>query len=394
MSNRGFSDQHFSYQQLSFSDFTAQFQGSMPKARLFELSLPWLEATQAFMLELTDKVVVHCLFDYEQTLLMAWPLVHQQNSKQIKSLSSFYSAITEPIYCAQSDVKQREYYCTELLSFIDRAFIEKTCLDKILTKKESQWQSMQLGSFDQNSAIAKAIVSYFPAHKVFSQTDNVYQAKLTDFEVYYQQRPSQLRNTIKRRSKKLARDHQYEITIITKRADFALAFEQYKTIYQQSWKGEEYSFSFIEQVCLAALRENKLRLGLLYIDGEAAAAQIWFVQDCLSESNQFEGNQFEGNQAEKHVSIFKLAYKPKYQQYSTGSLLSMALSEHVISQDKATSIEFGMGSEPYKSDWLADKRQRVSYQVFNQDSFYGKLAAIRHIHLAQIRSKMTNLLAK
>ncbi len=367
------------YQALSFTDFTDQYQTNMPEPRLFELSLPWLEATQQFMLESEDNLLVHCLYNNQQKLLIAWPLVHQQNSKQIKSLSSFYSAITEPIYFTHNSADENKHYLRQLFDFIEQYF----------SGKENNWRSMQLGPFDQNSVVSKVIVEYFPFHKVFSQTDNIYQTALSDFEKYYQQRPSKLRNTIKRRGKKLAKAHQYETCIISELSDFPLAFDHYKTIYQQSWKGEEHSFAFIEHVCLAALRENKLRLGLLYIDGEAVAAQIWFVQ-----TSELLAGQSEGNVAEKNVSIFKLAYKPNYQEYSVGSLLSMALSEHVIRQDNATSIEFGMGGEPYKSDWLESKKQRVAYQIFNHQCFYGKLAAIRHVFLAKIRSKITRLLFK
>ena len=84
------------------------------------------------------------------------------------------------------------------------------------------------------------------------------------------------------------------------------------------------------------------------------------------------------------ASIFKLAYSPKYQQYSVGSILSLVLSEYVISKDQATSIEFGMGSEPYKKDWLIDKRIRRSYQIFNPESIYGKLAIIRYIAIPRL----------
>ena len=358
------------YQQLSFADFIRHYQTSKPKARLFELSLSWLEATSKFMLESSDSLIVHCLFNEKQALIIAWPLVYEQKNSRIKSLSSFYSAIAEPIYFIQKNNKDNEQNLMRLLVFIEQSFIES----------KISWQSMQLGSFEQDSMITAAIAGHFPAHKVFAQTGNIYQASLNDFEQYYQQRPSQLRNTIKRRSKKLAKEHQYEISIITNLADFTIAFSDYKKIYQQSWKGEEYSFAFIEDVCLAALNENKLRLGLLYINGEAAAAQIWFVQDCLSVTGKLE----------KNVSIFKLAYNPQYQKYSVGSILSMALSEHVIKNDQATSIEFGMGSEPYKSDWLANKRKRVSYQVFNQRCFYGKLSTIRHILLPNLLDKITS----
>jgi len=49
---------------------------------------------------------------------------------------------------------------------------------------------------------------------------------------------------------------------------------------------------------LAALAENKLRLGLLFVDEEPAAAQLWFLQ--VTESHN--------EHPQKTASIFKLAY--------------------------------------------------------------------------------------
>ena len=63
----------------------------------------------------------------------------------------------------------------------------------------------------------------------------------------------------------------------------------------------------------------------------------------------------------------------------------MAITEHVIENDQVTTIEFGMGSEPYKKDWLAKRRQRVSYQIFNDNCIAGKLSALRHIYLPKIK---------
>ena len=92
----------FSYRVLSFAEFTHRYKSSMPKARLFELTMPWLTATEAFMLPENSEVLVHCLYQVsegqEPILIIAWPLVHNQADKKITSLSSFYSAVAEPIF--------------------------------------------------------------------------------------------------------------------------------------------------------------------------------------------------------------------------------------------------------------------------------------------------------
>ncbi|KGJ92725.1 GNAT family N-acetyltransferase [Colwellia psychrerythraea] len=366
-------DVNSSYSTLSFSEFVEQYKTDyerLPKARLFELTLPWLVATAEFMLPENSQIIVHCLYHISDgkkpKLTIAWPLVHRLNSKnkvsqpEITSLTSFYSSVAEPIFF----ISPCKVAMRQLLIHID---------------KQYQWHSMQLGDFDEG-LVEQALLEYFPYQRLFSITDNVYQRDISDYSSYYQQRPSQLRNTIRRREKKLAKAHQYRTEIITNVEAFDSAFLAYKTIYQQSWKGEEYSFNFIKKVCLSAIAENKLRFGLLFVDDEPAAAQLWFLQ--MADDDSAEQNNSELFQTT--ASIFKLAYSPKYQQYSVGSILSLALSEYVISKDKAANIEFGMGSEAYKKDWLIDKRTRQSYQIFNPASIYGKLAIIRYIAIPRL----------
>lgn len=353
----------FSYCEFSLAEFIDQYESCMPKAKLFELTLPWLVATEDFMLPANSQVIVHCLFQenkqQELVILLAWPLVHNTSEKpNISSLTSFYSSVAEPIFFIESS----KQYLQHLLSYISQSH---------------PWQSMHLGSFTEGD-ISEAVTLHFPYHCLFSQTENIYQQEICDYGTYYQQRPSQLRNTIKRREKKLGKAHHYKIEIVTSIDDFSSAFLAYKAIYQQSWKGDEYSFDFIEQVCLAALDENKLRLGILFVDNKPAAAQLWFLQ-VTDDSDALHNGKLQ-----TAASIFKLAYTPEYQKYSVGSILSLALSEHVIREDNVSTIEFGMGSEPYKKDWLTDTRTRQSYWIFNPNSIYGKLAIIRYLVLPRL----------
>jgi len=366
----------FSYREFSLTEFINQYENSMPKAELFEQTLPWLTATQEFMLRANEQVIVHCLFQenkaQESALILAWPLVHNTSPKpNISSLASFYSSVAEPIFFIEPSKQSLQ----SLLTFIT---------------KSHPWQTMHLGPFTENRKVDRGITKvnitevltqYFPYQQTFSKTDNFYQQGILDYASYYQQRPSQLKNTIRRRAKKLVKSYQYRTEVITKLSSFQQAFTAYKDIYQQSWKADEFSFEFIEKVCLTALAENKLRLGLLYVNDEPAAAQLWFLQAAI-DSDKVE-----------HItaSIFKLAYTPKYQGFSVGSILSLALSEHVIDQDNVSCIEFGMGSESYKKDWLNESKIRKSYQIFNPDGIDGKLQVLRKLLLPLLAKRIINV---
>lgn len=360
----------YNYQKMDFDDFVNSEQATWCNADLFELSLPWLQATKTHMLAEQAQVVVHCLFQKttivkdehcderpENPLLIAWPLVHENHT--ICSLTSFYSAVAEPLIAEPLFTEQSN---ESALKYLLECIVQKNL-----------WHTLSLGPLSAQNVVF-SLLNEAPIRgcyqKVFNRTDNFYQNDLESFEQYAQQLPSQLKNTIKRRRNKLIKQHQLDIEIVSERAQFSSAFDAYKAIYQLSWKSDEFSFAFIEQVCLFAMNENKLRLGLLRVDNKPAAAQIWFLEE---------------NGNKKSASIFKLAYSPDYAEFSVGSILSLALSEHVIDIDKVNSIEFGMGSEAYKADWLSQQRKRNTYQLFNKKTFKGNLAAFMHVFLPKVK---------
>jgi CelD/BcsL family acetyltransferase involved in cellulose biosynthesis len=84
---------------------------------------------------------------------------------------------------------------------------------------------------------------------------------------------------------------------------------------------------------------ERLRLGLAYRDGEAIAAQCWTV--------------------EKGVAyIHKLAHLEEYRALSAGTTLTAALFAHVIDHDLVHLVDFGTGTQAYKSDWMEQTRPR------------------------------------
>jgi len=367
----------FKYEKLPLNIFLKDHHESIANSLLFEFTPVWLQANAQHMLTRNDQVWVHCLFDAkhknQKKLLIAWPLVHKVSGKQqvISSLSSFYSAVTMP-FLSESDasrkcMKEEQMNYTHSDSVIsNHLLIEYFSTLLTYVKKDNTWQQMLLGSFELNSVFVEQIYKQFSFVKTYACADNWYCENIETFQNYYSQRPSQLKNTIKRKKKKLAADHHYHSKIIIEPAEFKHFFSDYQRIYRLSWKGDEYSFEFIKHVCLQAAAQNKLRMGILFVDDQAVAMQLWFLQN-------------------NTASIFKLAYDPDYKAYSVGSILSMALSEHVIEYDKVTCIEFGMGSEPYKKDWMDQKQERVTLQVFNERTFMGLLGAAKHIILSKLK---------
>lgn len=348
---------NMTYQSFDFDKFEL-FYKFKNKYSLFELSIDWLQATVKHTGKRSSLISVHCLL-HDDKIIVAWPLVRQKTGHVInlQSLTSFYSSVSEPFF----DLPNYHQRHLEIL-------FREVCA-------HNPWDKLTLGplEFINYSALEKG--KYNKYSKIYSETDNWYEDDIQSFQQYYDERPSRLKNTIKRREKQLIKKHKHHIKIVTCKKEFDLFFPCYKAIYEKSWKGEEYSYDFIELVCLQAINENRLRFGLIIVDNVAVAAQIWFLQRGTA-------------------SIFKLAYDPLYQKFSVGSILSMALSQHVIDVDKIHTIEFGMGNEPYKKDWMSKCNKRITLQIFNHKTMIGNFLAFRYIALSKIKGWMLAKIAK
>ena len=84
-----------------------------------------------------------------------------------------------------------------------------------------------------------------------------------------------------------------------------------------------------------------MRMGLASKDGEPVAAQFWTVDD---------GTAY----------IHKLAHRESAKSLSSGTTLTATLLNHVIDADRVSLVDFGTGDDPYKRDWMEEKRRRWS----------------------------------
>lgn len=158
------------------------------------------------------------------------------------------------------------------------------------------------------------------------------------FSEYFAARPSALRNTIMRKRRKLEKETQAHVRLYTTDS-LEQALRDYSAVYKASWKDGERFRAFVPALVHTAADAGWLRLGILYIDGQPAAGQIWFV-------------------VRGKASIFRLAYDEHWQRYSPGSILTSYLMERAIDHDRVTSIDFLTGNERYKQDWMSSRKER------------------------------------
>lgn len=163
---------------------------------------------------------------------------------------------------------------------------------------------------------------------------------------YLAERPSRLRNTIARAGKKLHNSGVFSLDIVEGGDALQSAIADFVVVYQRSWKTPEPFPNFIPALCELAARLGWLRLGVARYEGQAIAAQLWLV-------------------ASGKAHIFKLAYDEDYAKFSAGTVLTAAMMRHVIDMDGVAEIDYLMGDDAYKQDWMSHRRERRGLIAFN-----------------------------
>jgi hypothetical protein len=177
---------------------------------------------------------------------------------------------------------------------------------------------------------------------------------------YWAQRPSVLRNSVERGRRRLSKSGAWRIDIHTKQTStLEAAIDAYERVYNQSWKVPEPHPNFIPGLIRMAAGQGWLRLGVLWLEHEPIAAQLWLV-------------------AGGKANIFKLAYVQGHEKLSAGSVLTAALMQQVMDVDGVAEVDYLSGDDPYKADWMASRRERIGLVAFDIRRARGLIAAIRH----------------
>ena len=165
--------------------------------------------------------------------------------------------------------------------------------------------------------------------------------------------------------KKLDRPDGPHFELVTGGAELDRAIGIYEQLYVESWKEAEPYPRFVPGLARAAAREGALRFGLLYVDGQPAAAQIWIV-------------------SAKRATIFKVVHSESYKRLSPGSVLTTRMLEHVIDVDRVHEVDFGRGDDAYKRMWLPRRREFWAILAYDPLTIGGALGALRDVVLVPI----------
>lgn len=239
---------------------------------------------------------------------------------------------------------------------------------------------VRLDSMDPDSAEFAALETALAAtgyrtHRAFSFVNWYEPCRDVSYEAYVASLSGKMRNLIGRRTRKLEREADIRWTLTDGTDDkdgLDQAMAAYWKIYDGSWKISESYPDFIDGFVAACIEAGTLRLGILYVDDEPAAAQIWTVTN-------------------GEATIYKLAYDEKFKNLSVGSVLTAKIMQHVLDIDKPHTVDFGYGNDPYKKDWTRQRRDRMGLIGFRTSRPLGAFAAAKSLarrHAAALRDRL------
>lgn len=183
------------------------------------------------------------------------------------------------------------------------------------------------------------------------------------FAEYYQERPSRLRNTAQRRAKKFLADGRGRLELIhgaEGEARLPELIQAWEKIYSSSWKVPEPYPDFMPNLLRLCAERGWLRFGLAYYDDQPIAAQLWIV-------------------SHGRAAIYKLAYDEQFAAFSAGTLLTIELMRHVMDIDGVAEVDYLIGDDAYKRDWMSHRRERWGIVAYNPWTLSGWLGIVRQL---------------
>ena len=302
------------------------------------------------------KLLAAQILGKEESGLFYWM---NEGDRMMAMLPMLHDAIKHRLLPDLQGLRNLENYYTPLFQPLGSSDSNFEFISEII-HEHAHCDYLQFSPLDVDSDFYYGLVSFLDKNGYWVESNpcfaNWYQPILgRSFNDYWQDRPSHLKQTLKRREKRLLRAGEVHFALAQSSSDDWSRLQQdYLQIYQASWKEPEPYPHFIPKLVEIAANRGCLRLGVLYLDSQPTAAQLWFSEEGVA-------------------SIFKLAYDPKYKEYSPGTILSARMMAHVIDIDKVTEVDFLSGDDSYKRDWMSHRRERHTLTAYNRSSWRGNV---------------------
>jgi CelD/BcsL family acetyltransferase involved in cellulose biosynthesis len=122
----------------------------------------------------------------------------------------------------------------------------------------------------------------------------------------------------------------------------------YYQVYEKSWKAPEPDPMFHRQLAKLGAEKGWLRLGFLFFNDSPIASQLWLT-------------------SKKIAYIVKLVYDVDFKKFIPGIILTSEMMKYAIDVDGVEYVDYLIGDESYKKDWMPLRRQRSGIHILNNN---------------------------
>ncbi len=335
----------------------------------FFLSLPWFRNLEATVLGAHEVVKIVGVESQEPVSAACGALVLKINKRStrfpsqitVDSLTNYYSSYFAPVLAHDG----------ENLDAIVRMLVEE------VNSHRPRWDVLNIRPVDLSLPGLRLLHHNLVESGLKTQTyfcfGNWYlNVGGRSYAEYFRDLPSIIRKNVPYYARRLEKTARVRAQIYTSFEGLEAAIHDYETIYKSSWRDAEGYPNFIRGLVRIAAEQGWLRLGVLYIDDEPAAAQLWIVNGRVA-------------------SIYKICYTEKFAKFSVGSILTAHMLEHVLDVDKVAEVDYLTGDDDYKANWMSDRRERWGIMAFNPKTIWGTVGILRHIGGKSLKTQWRRL---
>lgn len=314
-------------------------------ALTFDATVPWLELFEQHVATATDAFCIGVKHQSDPTRTLLLPVTRRAVSllgplrvQALGSMSNYYTGLFGPIGSARSDAQAIDAMIGAIAHLPKSDTLDFYPLDQDAIETDALCSALDRNGY--------ALERYFCFGNWYLNARGLRSPE------YFQRLPGHVRSTLQRKGRKLLSMADTRIHIVTDSSAVHEAMDAYERVYRSSWKVDEPSKAFIRAFAAACADRGWLRLGLVEKASQPVAAQLWFV--------------YRGT-----ASIFKLAYDSRFSEFSAGSLLTKFMFQHALDVDQVDFVDYLCGDDPYKKDWMSERRVRIGVRAVRRNSISG-----------------------